>query len=172
MDIKIICADITTLKVDVIVNAANTSLLGGGGVDGAIHRAAGSELLEECRALKGCKTGQAKITRGYKLPAEYVIHTPGPIYRDGKHGEPELLASCYRNSLILATDFHCKTIAFPCISAGVYGYPMEEAAVIALSTVYTYLTETKTDMTVYHVCFNKQTENIYRMLLSKLDKNC
>lgn len=172
MDIKIICADITTLKVDVIVNAANTSLLGGGGVDGAIHRAAGSELLEECRALKGCKTGQAKITRGYKLPAEYVIHTPGPIYQDGKHGEPELLASCYRNSLILATDFHCKTIAFPCISAGVYGYPMEEAAVIALSTVYTYLTETKTDMIVYHVCFNKQTENIYRMLLSKLDKNC
>ena len=142
MDIKIICADITTLKVDVIVNAANTSLLGGGGVD------------------------------GYKLPAEYVIHTPGPIYQDGNHGEPELLSSCYRNSLILATDFHCKTIAFPCISAGVYGYPMEEAAVIALSTVYTYLTETKTDMTVYHVCFNQQTENIYRMLLSKLDKNC
>ena len=172
MDIKIICADITTLKVDVIVNAANTSLLGGGGVDGAIHRAAGSELLEECRALKGCKTGQAKITRGYKLPAEYVIHTPGPIYQDGKHGEPELLASCYRNSLILATDFHCKTIAFPCISAGVYGYPMKEAAAIALFTVYTYLTTTKADITVYHVCFNKQTEDLYRLLLSKLDKNC
>lgn len=171
MAIKIICADITTLKVDAIVNAANTSLLGGGGVDGAIHRAAGPELLEECRALKGCKTGQAKITRGYKLPAEYVIHTPGPIYEDGKHGEAELLKSCYRNSLILAAGFHCKTIAFPCISAGVYGYPMEEAAAIALFTVYTYLTETKTDMTVYHVCFNKQTEELYRMLLSKIDEN-
>ena len=168
MDIKIICADITTLKVDAIVNAANTTLLGGGGVDGAIHRAAGPELLEECRALKGCKTGQAKITRGYKLPAEYVIHTPGPIYQDGKHGEPELLASCYRNSLILAADFHCETIAFPCISAGVYGYPMEEAATIALSTVYTYLTETKADMTVYHVCFNKQTEKLYRTILSNI----
>jgi len=168
MDIKIICADITTLKVDAIVNAANTSLLGGGGVDGAIHRAAGHELLEECRALKGCKTGQAKITRGYNLPAEYVIHTPGPIYRDGKHGESELLASCYRNSLILAADFHCETIAFPCISAGVYGYPMEEAARIALSTVHTYLTETKADMTVYHVCFNKLTEELYRKLLSNL----
>ena len=171
MDIKIICADITTLKVDVIVNAANTSLLGGGGVDGAIHRAAGSELLEECRALKGCKTGQAKITRGYKLPAEYVIHTPGPIYQDGKHGEPELLASCYRNSLILATDFHCETVAFPCISAGVYGYPMEEAAFIALSTVHTYLTETKAKITVYHVCFNKQTEKLYRTLLSNMHYN-
>ena len=168
MDIKIICADITTLKVDAIVNAANTSLLGGGGVDGAIHRAAGHELLEECRALKGCKTGQAKITRGYNLPAEYVIHTPGPIYRDGKHGESELLESCYRNSLILAADFHCETIAFPCISAGVYGYPMEEAARIALSTVHTYLTETKADMTVYHVCFNKQTEELYRTVLSNI----
>ena len=143
MDIKIICADITTLKVDAIVNAANTTLLGGGGVDGAIHRAAGPELLEECRALKGCKTGQAKITRGYKLPAEYVIHTPGPIYQDGKHGEPELLASCY-------------------------GYPMEEAATIALSTVYAYLMETKADMTVYHVCFNKQTEKLYRTILSNI----
>ena len=168
MAIKIICADITTLKVDAIVNAANTSLLGGEGVDGAIHRAAGPELLEECRALKGCKTGEAKITRGYKLPAEYVIHTPGPIYQDGNHGEPELLASCYRNSLILAADFHCETIAFPCISAGVYGYPMEEAALIALSTVYTYLTETKAEMTVYHVCFNKQTEELYRTVLSNI----
>ena len=171
MAINIICANITTLKVDAIVNAANTTLLGGGGVDGAIHRAAGPELLEECRALKGCKTGQAKITRGYKLPAEYVIHTPGPIYRDGKHGEPELLASCYRNSLILATDFHCETVAFPCISAGVYGYPMEEAAFIALSTVHTYLTETQAKITVYHVCFNKQTEKLYRTLLSNMHYN-
>lgn len=171
MAVKIICADITVLKVDAIVNAANTSLLGGGGVDGAIHRAAGPELLEECRALKGCKTGQAKITRGYQLPAEYVIHTPGPVYQDGRHGEAELLASCYRNSLILAADFHCRTIAFPCISAGVYGYPMQEAATIALSTVCTYLTEMQTKMTVYHVCFNEQTAELYRTLLSKIEES-
>lgn len=168
MSIKIICADITVLKVDAIVNAANTSLLGGGGVDGAIHRAAGPELLAECLELHGCKTGEAKITRGYKLPAEYVIHTPGPIYQDGKHGEAALLANCYRNSLILATDFHCKTIAFPCISAGVYGYPMKEAAEIALSTVYTYLTQKKTSMVVYHVCSNKKTEELYRSILTNI----
>lgn len=168
MTIKIICADITTLKVDVIVNAANTSLLGGGGVDGAIHRAAGPLLLEECRALKGCETGKAKITQGYNLPAEYVIHTVGPVYQDGKRGEPELLAACYRNSLILAEEFHCKTIAFPCISAGVYGYPMEEAARIALTTVRSYLTDTESQLTVYHVCFDKQTEQLYRAVLSEL----
>lgn len=168
MAIKIICADITTLKVDAIVNAANTSLLGGGGVDGAIHRAAGPELLAECRKLHGCETGQAKITRGYRLPAEYVIHTPGPIYHDGKHGEPTLLADCYLNSLILAHDFHCKTIAFPCISAGVYGYPVQAAAEIALSTVYNYLKKTGDSMTVYHVCFNKQTEALYRTVLPNI----
>ena len=168
MTIKIICADITTLKVDVIVNAANTSLLGGGGVDGAIHRAAGPLLLEECRALKGCETGKAKITQGYNLPAEYVIHTVGPVYQDGKRGEPELLAACYRNSLILAEEFHCKTIAFPCISAGVYGYPMEEAARIALTTVRSYLMDTESQLTVYHVCFDKQTEQLYRAVLSEL----
>ena len=168
MTIKIICADITTLKVDVIVNAANTSLLGGGGVDGAIHRAAGPLLLEECRALKGCETGKAKITQGYNLPAEYVIHTVGPVYQDGKRGEPELLAACYRNSLILAEEFHCKTIAFPCISAGVYGYPMEEAARIALTTVRSYLTDTESQLTVYHVCFDKQAEQLYRAVLSEL----
>ena len=110
----------------------------------------------------------ASCSPSYKLPAEYVIHTPGPIYEDGRHGEPELLASCYRNSLIIAADFHCETIAFPCISAGIYGYPMEEAAVIALSTVHTYLTETKAKMTVYHVCFNKQTEELYRTVLSNI----
>ena len=170
MEIKIICADITTLKVDAIVNAANTSLLGGGGVDGAIHRAAGPELLEECRALNGCQTGQAKMTRGYQLPAEYVLHTPGPIYQDGKHGEPELLADCYRNSLILAEEFHCETIAFPCISAGIYGYPMEAAAHIALSTVHTYLTETHSKLIVYHVCFNKQTEQLYHTVLSHISR--
>lgn len=170
MSIKIICADITSLKVDAIVNAANTSLLGGGGVDGAIHRAAGPKLLEECRELHGCKTGQAKITRGYRLPAEYVIHTPGPVYKDGKHGEPLLLASCYRNSLILAHDFHCKTIAFPCISAGIYGYPVQEAAEIALAAVYTYLQKTGDSMTVYHVCFNKQMEALYRTVLSNIQE--
>lgn len=166
MPIKIICADITTLEVDAIVNAANTSLLGGGGVDGAIHRAAGSELLEECRALGGCPTGEAKITRGYNLPAEYVIHTPGPIYQDGKHGEPALLAACYRNSLVAAQEFHCETVAFPCISAGVYGYPMKDAAYIALSTVYAYLKETEDRLTVYHVCFNTQTELLYRRIFA------
>ena len=170
MTIRIICADITTLKVDAIVNAANTSLAGGGGVDGAIHRAAGPCLLAECRALNGCKTGEAKITRGYNLPAEYVIHTPGPIYQDGKHGEPELLAHCYRNSLILAEEFHCKTIAFPCISAGVYGYPMEEAASIALTTVSTYLAETESKLIVYYVCFTKQAEQLYRDVAAKMQK--
>lgn len=168
MAIKIICADITTLKVDAIVNAANTTLLGGGGVDGAIHRAAGPQLLEECRALKGCETGHAKITKGYRLPAEYVIHTPGPIYCDGTKGEAVLLANSYRNSLLLAERFHCKTIAFPCISAGVYGYPIEEAARIALSTVQSYLKETGSELTVYHVCFNKQMEHIYRTILSEM----
>ena len=166
MAIEIICADITTLTVDAIVNAANTTLLGGGGVDGAIHRAAGPELLAECRKLNGCETGKAKITRGYQLPAKYVIHTPGPVYQDGLHGEPELLASCYRNSLIVAETFHCESVAFPCISAGVYGYPMEAAARIALATVREYLTETDSTLTVYHVCFSEQTAQLYRSILS------
>lgn len=166
MAIEIICADITTLTVDAIVNAANTTLLGGGGVDGAIHRAAGPELLAECRKLNGCETGKAKITRGYQLPAEYVIHTPGPVYQDGLHGEPELLASCYRNSLIVAETFHCESVAFPCISAGVYGYPMEAAARIALTTVREYLAETDSALMVYHVCFSEQTAQLYRSILS------
>ena len=166
MAIEIICADITTLTVDAIVNAANTTLLGGGGVDGAIHRAAGPELLAECRKLNGCETGKAKITRGYQLPAKYVIHTPGPVYQDGLHGEPELLASCYRNSLIVAETFHCESVAFPCISAGVYGYPMEAAARIALATVREYLAETDSTLTVYPVCFSEQTAQLYRSILS------
>lgn len=131
-------ADITTLAVDAIVNAANSSLLGGGGVDGAIHRAAGPELLQACRALRGCKTGEAKLTRGYRLPARHVIHTVGPVWHGGQGGEPELLASCYRASLQLAAQQGLRTLAFPSISTGVYGYPMQLAAPSAVATVQTY----------------------------------
>ena len=160
--IKIQQADITKLHVDAIVNAANRSLLGGGGVDGAIHRAAGPELLEECRGLNGCATGQAKITGGFKLPARFVIHTVGPVWHGGSKNEPELLASCYRNSLRLAADNNIKTIAFPSISTGVYGYPIEQASEIAVREVKTFLATGSSIEEVYFVCFSDYDLEVYR----------
>jgi len=168
--IQIVEGDITKQNVDAIVNAANTSLLGGGGVDGAIHRAAGPELLEECKKLGGCPTGEAKITRGYKLPAKYVIHTVGPIYRDGKRNEAELLARCYRNSLKLAVEYGVKTIAFPAISTGAYGYPLEEATQIAISEIKSFLQKNESIQKVIFVCFGKQTYETYRKVFEQIFK--
>ena len=150
--IDTLLGDITQVKADAIVNAANCTLLGGGGVDGAIHRAAGPELLAECRTLHGCATGQARITKGYKLPAKYVIHTPGPIWRGGGQGEDGLLASCYRSSLEVAAEYGCKTVAFSAISTGVYRFPLERAAAIAVGAVREFLSHSGLPETVTFVC--------------------
>ena len=195
--IKVIQGDITTLAVDAIVNAANHVMLGGGGVDGAIHRAAGRELYEAClrvpevRPGVRCPTGEARITPGFKLPAKFVIHTVGPVYRDGQHGEPEKLANCYRNSLALAAENGCKSIAFPCISTGIYGYPIEDAAKIAVREVREFLTQRRSDaenaekkdayhhapngregacphapeMEVVFCCFSERDKNVYEGLM-------
>ncbi|MGA9109455.1 MAG: O-acetyl-ADP-ribose deacetylase [Smithella sp.] len=158
-------ANIVTLSVDAIVNAANSSLLGGGGVDGAIHRAAGPQLLEECRKLGGCKVGDAKITKGYKLHARFVIHTVGPVWRGGENSEPELLASCYRNSMAIAVKNIIKSIAFPSISTGVYGYPIELAARVAVKTIRNAIGQPSKIEEVIFCCFSQKDLEVYESLL-------
>jgi O-acetyl-ADP-ribose deacetylase len=159
--ISIIIGDITKQETEAIVNAANTSLLGGGGVDGAIHRAAGKQLLEECKTLNGCPTGEAKITKGYNLKAKYVIHTVGPVWNGGKYNEEEKLANCYRNSLLLAVKNKITSISFPSISTGVYRFPVERASMIALSAIDNFLKKDKTLQSVVIVCFDKNTYDTY-----------
>ena len=166
--IELIEGDITKLDVDAIVNAANSSLLGGGGVDGAIHYAAGPQLVEECAKLGGCPTGEAKLTKGYRLPARHVIHTVGPIWRGGSNGEPEKLANCYRNSMQIAADNGFATIAFPAISTGVYGYPLQEAAQIAINQVIECLNEMPSIKKVTFVLFGRKNFDIYTDILSNI----
>jgi len=169
MPFEIVRNDITKMRVDAIVNAANRSLLGGGGVDGAIHRAAGPELLEECRTLNGCETGQAKITKGYRLPARYVIHTVGPVWHGGGYGERELLASCYRSCLELASENGCETVDFPSISTGVYHFPLERASGIAIGTIADYLAGHPEIRRVRMVCFDERTRDCYQRALDALE---
>ena len=167
MSMKAIQAAITTLVVDAIVNAANCTLLGGGGVDGAIHRAAGFRLLAECALLGGCRTGDAKITKGYRLSARHVIHTVGPVWKGGTKGEPELLASCYRRSIEVAVDNGVRSIAFPCISTGIYGYPADQAAGIAVDTLQKALDGLSCQMEVTFCCFSKRDQEMYTALLEQ-----
>jgi O-acetyl-ADP-ribose deacetylase (regulator of RNase III) len=165
--IQLVRGDITTLPVDAIVNAANTSLLGGGGVDGAIHRAAGPKLLEECRTLGGCPTGEARLTKGYNLPARFIIHTVGPVWRGGRRQESTLLKSAYLSSLELAEAHHLKSLAFPNISTGIYGFPKNKAAQIALKTVKQFLNQHSCPETVIFCCFDEENYQIYQNLLSE-----
>ena len=168
--LQTVLGDITKQRVDAIVNAANCSLLGGGGVDGAIHRAAGPELLEECRTLHGCETGKAKITGGYRLPAKYVIHTPGPVWHGGGKKEPELLASCYRSCLELAAENGCRTVDFPSISTGVYRFPLDRAASIAVATIADFLKAHPEIERVRMVCFDERTRASYDAAIAALEE--
>ena len=169
LQVEVVLGDITTLDVDAIVNAANTSLLGGGGVDGAIHRVAGPGLLQECRTLGGARTGQAKITDGYNLPAKYVIHTPGPVWHGGGSREAELLATCWRNCLHLAAQNHCHSIAFPSISTGVYRFPIAQAAMIAIKQIKDFSAFPSTLNSITICCFSPEDQQVYQQALSTLE---